>query len=448
MFFPVISFFIQLFYNSCLEFNNVNVNVNVYFIIAIFINNFEMMLILDKKNEILNGFQLTSFGCFFMELNEELARKLVGGLQIMKNKYESLKNNRRNLKSAIMTINNDIQELSKQFQILSRVYPLESQKTLHNNVLCKYKLKKAKKNQQNDLNQINYIQEVYEKTLVHLDLEKQKYKKARDKKHLVAEDLSQISEIVQQLRLKPTKEAIISDSENELYGINKQGEAEAHRILVSIQSLKREYDNIDQTQRDLQIKLATKIRNISECENQLAEQDETMDELNSYLIVLNNQIDKASLMYGEKANQKEVLQSNINSLLKSTHNNNEESVKYSKLIKIGRTKYQKTKYQIKQLLKSYEDLFNQESNNFQTGLNSKVQKIKSRVMSQKSEIETISNQIKQINLETEEIKRKQEQVEKDKERDKEMFEQQKHEAAERIKVLQSVITSLASKLFV
>ena len=255
-----------------------------------------------------------------MEINEEIASKLTNALGVLKKKYDTLKHRRDKLKNLISATKENIKELNQEFQTLSSVYPLETEKSIRQNMI----LKKIKEVKQQDLNQLVSLQDITEKSISQLAIERNKLRKIREKKNNALEDLQQITEIVQYLKTTPSNEQIALQQEEKLKVVLRKSESEKQQLISSLYSLKQEFDKIDDTIRSLQLKLSSKIRDVSECEEKIAFKDDTINDLKFQIDELYDKSEYLNQQYDEKVLESDEIQSNVKDLSTSLHQINEE----------------------------------------------------------------------------------------------------------------------------
>lgn len=381
-----------------------------------------------------------------MELNETLARKLTNALGNMKNKYDALKVRREKLQRMISEAKNNINELSQEFKTLSSIYPVETENTLRQNMVLKYKLKKIKKIKQQDLNQLVDLQDITEKSISQLALERSKYRKIKERKHDALEDLQQISEIVQYLKSTPSNEQIALQTENKLKGVVNHNESEKQQLISTLYSLKQEIDRIDDTIRGLQLKLSSKIRDISDYEEKISYKDEVISDLTFQIDELYDKSEYLNQQYDEKVVESDELKRNIKDHLNDLHQMDEERAKFSKLLQKKQKKYLNLKTELKKYCNIVANCLNNESLKNETELNSRANSAQQVISKKDIEINDLENQIKKVKMETEGIMNQQEKVQQEIEEEKEKFEKYKVGMAEKLHSMQALINSLTSNI--
>lgn len=333
-----------------------------------------------------------------MELNEELTRKLTKALGSMKSKYDALKERREKLKKSISETKTNNEELSREFQTLSTIYPVETEKSLRQNMILKYKLKKIKQNKEHDLNQLFDLQDITEKSISQLALERSKHKKIKEKKHAALEDLQQISEIVQYLKSMPTNEQIASQTEYKLKGVMKHNESEKQQLISTLYSLKQEFDKIDDTIRSLQLKLSSKIRDISEFEEKVSNKDEIVSDLTFQIDELYNKSEYLNQQYDEKVLECDELQSTIKNDINNIQLMDEERENLSKLIQKKQKKYLNLKTELKKYCNAVANCLNNETLKSESDLNSREKSINQVISEKDAAINNLQNQIQKVKM--------------------------------------------------
>lgn len=381
-----------------------------------------------------------------MELNEELTRKLTKALGSMKSKYDALKERREKLKKSISETKTNNEELSREFQTLSTIYPVETEKSLRQNMILKYKLKKIKQNKEHDLNQLFDLQDITEKSISQLALERSKHKKIKEKKHAALEDLQQISEIVQYLKSMPTNEQIASQTEYKLKGVMKHNESEKQQLISTLYSLKQEFDKIDDTIRSLQLKLSSKIRDISEFEEKISNKDEIVSDLTFQIDELYNKSEYLNQQYDEKVLECDELQSTIKNDINNIQLMDEERENLSKLIQKKQKKYLNLKTELKKYCNVVANCLNNETLKSESDLNSREKSINQVISEKDAAINNLQNQIQKVKMETAEIIIQQEKIQNEINEEKEKLYKYKIGMAEKLQSMQAVITSLTSNI--
>lgn len=381
-----------------------------------------------------------------MELNEELTRKLTKALGSMKSKYDALKERREKLKKSISETKTNNEELSREFQTLSTIYPVETEKSLRQNMILKYKLKKIKQNKEHDLNQLFDLQDITEKSISQLALERSKHKKIKEKKHAALEDLQQISEIVQYLKSMPTNEQIASQTEYKLKGVMKHNESERQQLISTLYSLKQEFDKIDDTIRSLQLKLSSKIRDISEFEEKISNKDEIVSDLTFQIDELYNKSEYLNQQYDEKVLECDELQSTIKNDINNIQLMDEERENLSKLIQKKQKKYLNLKTELKKYCNVVANCLNNETLKSESDLNSREKSINQVISEKDAAINNLQNQIQKVKMETAEIIIQQEKIQNEINEEKEKLYKYKIGMAEKLQSMQAVITSLTSNI--
>ncbi|KAK8898619.1 hypothetical protein M9Y10_000911 [Tritrichomonas musculus] len=381
-----------------------------------------------------------------MEINEEIASKLTNALGVLKKKYDTLKHRRDKLKNLISATKENIKELNQEFQTLSSVYPLETEKSIRQNLILKYKLKKIKEVKQQDLNQLVSLQDITEKSISQLAIERNKLRKIREKKNNALEDLQQITEIVQYLKTTPSNEQIALQQEEKLKVVLRKSESEKQQLISSLYSLKQEFDKIDDTIRSLQLKLSSKIRDVSECEEKIAFKDDTINDLKFQIDELYDKSEYLNQQYDEKVLESDEIQSNVKDLSTSLHQINEERASIALRLQAKQKKYSNLKIELKKYCNLVENRLNSESLKLETEMNSRVQAIQQIISTKDDEIRKLEEQIRKVKQETAEITSQQENIQKEIDEEREKLEKYNTESLNRLRSMQAVINSLASNI--
>ncbi|OHT04462.1 hypothetical protein TRFO_06371 [Tritrichomonas foetus] len=378
--------------------------------------------------------------------NEELANKLIKSLSVMKNNYEALKEKRGKIQKALACENKLLKDLARDFRTLHSVIPFNTDATARKNLILKHKLKRMKSIIHHDQNQMVELQEINNQTIIKCDIERKRYEKLKLRKSSALDDLQQITEIIHYLQSTPSKEEISNQIEYELKRTEHRNQTEKQQLMFTLKALKQECDKIDNTSRSLQIKLSTKIREISDLEEKIEYKNIMVNELTSQFNDSNDKLDFHNNDLDDQFIKKDSLENRIHEFSKELHQIEEDKSQFTKLLNEKKKNYNLIRSEIKKFCSTVQEKFEKEASKLESYKKSQVQTIEKVLREKDKEIETFEKKIREVNQEIENIEIKTTAFQKEKEEEKIHSETFKKEAEEKLQSMQSVIVSLTSKI--